>query len=191
VEIVCTTCYIKGLATAQLTFTAGFNTSQIFRNFTSQVETEIENITTTAIDYVKNYTTSLVTDITSGDFSLSDLDFPPIPFDFEITVPSLPECQLNFQFDGLELYMQFDTTLSGGATYTLNLYESETPIGVSAGQDNEIGIIFSIDLILSAQAEIDISSGFHIKLNDGVAINMTMFGKNVSSIALQVSPHSD
>jgi hypothetical protein len=184
VEIVCTTCYIKGTATAQLTVDGSFNISQAFRNFTSQIEHDIENITTSAIDYVTNQTSTIITDIVSGDFDLTDLDFPTIPLDFDIDIPDIPECQLSFQFDGLELYMQLDTALSGGATYTLNLYTSETPIGVASGQDNEIGIIFAIDLILSVEAEIDISSGFHIKLNDGVAINIAMFGQNISSVTL-------
>jgi hypothetical protein len=84
----------------------------------------------------------------------------------------------------MELYMEIDTTLSGGATYTLNLYTSETAIGFTVGEDLLIGVIFSVDLILSVESEIDISSGFHIQLNDGVAIDIPMFDRNVSSITL-------
>jgi hypothetical protein len=80
--------------------------------------------------------------------------------------------------------VEIDTTLSAGATYTLNLYESESPIGISAGQELEVGIVFTVDVILSVEGEIDISSGFHIQLNDGVAINIAMFGQNISSVTL-------
>jgi hypothetical protein len=181
VEIVCTTCYIKGTATAQFTIDGNFNVSQAFHNVTSEIKTEVDNITTTAVNYVENYVKGVVT---SGGFHIDDFDFPPIQVDFDIDVPDIPECELRFQFDGMELYMQIDTILSSGATYTLNLYTSETPIGFAVGKDLLIGVIFSVDLILSVESKIDISSGFHIQLNDGVAIDIHMFDQNVSSITL-------
>jgi hypothetical protein len=184
VEIVCTTCYIKGTATAQFTINGNFNVTQAFHNVTSEIETEVDNITTTAVDYVENYVKSVITSITSDGFHIDDFDFPPIQVDFDIDVPDIPECELRFQFDGMELYMEIDTTLSSGATYTLNLYTSETAIGFTVGEDLLIGVIFSVDLILSVESEIDISSGFHIQLNDGVAIDIPMFDHNVSSITL-------
>ena len=45
VEIVCTTCYIKGIATAQLTMAESFNISQAIQKVTTQVEDAISNIT--------------------------------------------------------------------------------------------------------------------------------------------------
>lgn len=80
--------------------------------------------------------------------------------------------------------MEIDTILSGSATYTLNLYTSNTPIGFGVGKDLLVGVVFSIDLIISVDAEIDISTGFHIKLNDGIAIDIHMFDHDVSSITL-------
>jgi hypothetical protein len=84
----------------------------------------------------------------------------------------------------MELYMLLDTILSAGTTYTLNLYSSISPIGLAVGDELQVGVIFSVDLILSVEAEIDISSGFHIKLEDGIAIDIPMFDQNVSSITL-------
>lgn len=184
VEILCTTCYIKGTATAQFTINGNFNVSQAFDNVTSQVETKVDNITTTVVDYVETAAENITSNILSDGFHIADFDLTPIQVDFDIEVPDIPECDLEFQFDGMELYMQVDTILSGGATYTLNLYESKTPIGFATGDGLLIGVVFSLDLILSVEAEIDISSGFHIQLNDGVTINIPMFGQNVSSITL-------
>lgn len=118
----------------------------------------------------------------SGNFG--DVDFPPFDVDFDIDLPKLPGCNLTFQFDGLELYMEIDTILSGSATYTLNLYTSQTPMGFSVGKDLLVGVVFSIDLIISVEAEVDISSGFHIQLNDGIAIDIHMFDHDISSITL-------
>lgn len=184
-EIVCTTCYIRGTATAQFTIDGNFNISQAINNVESEIKNEFENITTTAIDYVENYYENFIKTITTtGNFDIDDLAFPPIPIDFDISVPDIPECELQFQFDGMEMYVQVDTVLSGGATYILNLYTSETPLGIAAGKDLSIGVVLYIDLILSVESKIDISSGFHIQLNDGVAINLPMFSRNVSSIDL-------
>jgi hypothetical protein len=81
--------------------------------------------------------------------------------------------------------MQLDTTLSSGATYTINLFQSETPIGFAAGgEELLVGVVFSVDLILGVEVMIDISSGFHILLDDGLAVNILMFGKDVSSVTL-------
>ncbi|KAE9364300.1 hypothetical protein N431DRAFT_563636 [Stipitochalara longipes BDJ] len=186
IDIVCTTCYIKGTATAQFTVNGNFNVSQAFQNATSAIETEAINITSTAIDYVKNSVESVAknatTSILSGDFDLDDIDFPPLAVDFDVSIPEIPACDLSFQFDGLELYMELETALSGGATYTLNLFKSKTPIGFSVDSDLLIGVVFSVDLILSVESEIDISTGFHIQLHDGIAINIPMFDHNVSSI---------
>lgn len=117
-------------------------------------------------------------------FHLSDFDFGPLDIDFDVEVPEIPSADLNFQFDGMELYMEMDTILSSGATYTLNLYTSKSPIGFAVAEDLLIGIVFSVDLILSVESEVDISTGFHIQLHDGVLINIPMFDRNVSSITL-------
>jgi len=175
VEIVCTTCYIKGTATAQLTINGNFNVSQAFQSFRSKVESDIYNPTNATIDSSETYFEKIRTDVASLDFHLDDLDFPTLNnTSFDLAVPDIPYCQLLFESDDLELYMEIDTALSEGATYTFNLYKSQTPLGISASQDLEVGIVFTIDVILSVEAEIDISSGFHIKLNNGVAINVNL-----------------
>lgn len=133
------------------------------------------------MDYVGDFAGNLTESVLKGD--LDGVEIPPFDVDFDIDLPKLPECNLKFQFDGLELYMEIDTILSGSATYTLNLYTSQTPIGFAVGKDLLVGVVFSIDLIVSVEAEIDISSGFHIQL-DGIAIDIHMFDHDVSSITL-------
>ncbi|KAI0836991.1 hypothetical protein F5Y06DRAFT_305047 [Hypoxylon sp. FL0890] len=181
VDITCTTCYIKGNATAQFSVDGDFNATQAIQNFTGQVENEVSNITDAVIDSIENYIPTVIHNLEDG-IDLDDFDFPPINATFNVDFPDIPECRLQFSFDGLELYMHLDTVLSGGATYNLNLYSSNTPIGISASKDLFLGVIFSVDLILSAEAQIDISSGIHMKLEDGVGLDMALFGRNVSSI---------
>ncbi|KAE8453288.1 hypothetical protein EG329_011355 [Mollisiaceae sp. DMI_Dod_QoI] len=178
IEITCTTCYVKGTATGQLLFAENFNATQAFQNFTSAVESDVTSLGSTIANYTENYLEQIDS---LSDFNIDHLDNITLPFDLDMNFTDIPECVLNVNFDGLELYVQLDATLSTGATYDLNLYKSETAIGIDVG-DLEIGIIFTIDLILSAEAEIDISSGFHIMLNDGVVMNIPMFGESVSNI---------
>lgn len=166
-----------------MTINGNFNFSRAFENITSEIGGTIGNFSTAVVDYVEKYVNNTTSELQKG-FDIDDFDFPPIDIDFDIDIPDIPECELQFQFNDLELYMQIDTILSIGATYTLNLYTSRTPIGFNVGEDLLVGVIFSVDLILDVQSEIDIRSGFHIQLNDGIAINLPIFSKNVSKITL-------
>ncbi|SPO04378.1 uncharacterized protein DNG_07063 [Cephalotrichum gorgonifer] len=183
VEVICTTCYVKGKATVKFTVDGDFDASEAFANFTTDVAEEITSLGQQVVDYVDDYFDGVVTSLGDG-IDAEDFDFPPIDFDFDVDIPEIPECKLEFRFDDLELYMLIDTVLSSSATYTLNLYTSNTPIGLSSKDDVRIGVTYSIDLILSVDGEIDISTGFHLKLDDGTAINIAMFSKDVSSITL-------
>ncbi|KAJ2989068.1 hypothetical protein NUW58_g3653 [Xylaria curta] len=183
IEVTCVTCYVKGLVTAEIGFESDFNISQAVRNFTSDVANEIKNVTKEAIAYLDNEIPGLLANLTN-DLDFSDINFPPLNVSFNVDVPDIPECRLHFQFDDLELYMLLDTVLSAGTTYTLNLYSSNTPVGLSVDSETFVGVIVSIDLILGTDADIDISSGLHIKVDDGMALDLSLFSQNVSSVTL-------
>jgi hypothetical protein len=116
----------------------------------------------------------------TGDLALPTVD---VNFNMHLARPA-SAVSLQFQLTGLELYLQLDTILSAGATYTLPLYHSETPLGVSLGKDFTAGVIVAVDLILDVQAQIDIRSGFHLKLPDTFSVDIEMFSQNVSKINL-------
>jgi hypothetical protein len=183
---VCTTCFVKGVATAELSFSEDFNVSTTIDQTLSSVHDKIENFTETVDDYFVNYTKTVLANFDDG-VDVEDFAFPTFPFNFSMEVPTIPECNLRFTFDKMELYMEIDTILSVGATYELRLFASQTPIGISITPDLELGVVVAIDLILSVTGEIDISSGFHILLNDGAAINIALFGDDVSDIILYVN----
>lgn len=180
----CTTCYLKGIATAELTVSSTVNISQELTQIGDNLIGIVENFTTAAVDVVeellKDNLTDLVHDIEHGDFPTFDFDFD------NVSILAIPEANLRFSFDGLELYMLVDTILSMDATYTLNLFnsgrEAAMPIGIYITEDLQLGIIFTVDLILSAHADIDVSSGFHLLLDDGFAIDIALFGEAASSI---------
>lgn len=181
VEIICSQCYIKGQATAEIVAAKDFNATQEIRKTIDVVQGKVENFTDMVDDYFVNYTKGVIRKFGDG-IDLKDFEFPTFPFNFTLYVPTIPDISLKFRFDGLELYMKTNTILSAGATYELNLYSSTSPVGIAISKDLKLGVIFAIDLILSAQGQIDISSGFHIKLKDGLQLNIEMFNDKVSDI---------
>ncbi|RSM12457.1 hypothetical protein CDV31_006298 [Fusarium ambrosium] len=182
IEITCATCYIKGTATTKFMYDRDFNISDAFNNFTNQVGSEVRSLATEVTDYVEEYIDGVVMKLDDG-VDLDDFDLPPIDVDFNIDLPEIPEFRLQFQFDGLEMYMLIDTVLSAGATYTLNLYTSTTPVGFAVRDNLEVGVIFTIDLILSVEGEINISSGFHLRLDDGVVFELGIFSEEIASMS--------
>lgn len=174
---------MKGKATAQLTVDGDFDVKKAINETISAVEDSVQNITDVAEQYVEEYFEGVFTKFDDG-IDASDFALPTFNYSLDIDVPTIPKARLQFQFDGLELYMLVDTVLSLGATYTLNLYTSNTPVGISVGEDLDLGVIFTVDLILGVEGEIDISSGFHIKLDDGITIDIPLFDNNVSDVNL-------
>ncbi|KAF5687843.1 hypothetical protein FDENT_5133 [Fusarium denticulatum] len=184
IEITCATCYIKGTATTEFIYDRHFNVSRAFNDFTSQVRREIDDLADETADYIEKYIDTVADNLDDG-FDLDDFDLPPLDYNLNVNVPEIPEFRLQFQFDGLEVYMLIDTVLSAGATYTLNLYTSTTPAGFTVRDNLEIGVIFAIDLILSVEGEINISSGFHLRLDDGVLFDIGIFSKNISNLTIR------
>ncbi|KAK0107895.1 hypothetical protein ONS96_003682 [Cadophora gregata f. sp. sojae] len=174
IQIICTKCYIKGDVTSQLKVNGNY--TQAFKKLTSEIKGEIRNFSSAVADYLGD----LPKPASFGD--IVDYDFPSIDIEFDIDVPEIPDTELQFQFDKMELYMRVNTVLAAGATYTLNLYTSKSVARFKVGDDLLVGTVVTIDLILDVKGEIDISSGFHIQLNDGIEIKMPIFGQNVSKI---------
>ncbi len=150
----------------------------------SEFRSKIDNITDTAIAFVKSHLKDAVNEL-EDSFHVDQYAFPTVDLDFNIPqLPSIPEVSMRFELDALDLYLEIDTVLSIGATYTLPLYISETPIGASLGDVADGGVIVEIFLVIDVHAQIDISSGFHLKVDDPIIIDIEMFSQNVSKITL-------
>lgn len=182
VNIVCSSCYITGKVTGELSYSDDFNASQVIYQRFNETDEDFKDLTSDVFTYLKNYTEKSTETVFNQGFTLNDLAFPTFNYSFDLNISSVPEINLQFVFDELELYLLLDTALSLDATYTLNLYRSETPLGIEISPKLDLGIILSIDLILDVDGTIDVSSGFHIKLDDGLAINVALFGEAISDI---------
>ncbi|GKZ26426.1 hypothetical protein AbraIFM66951_004930 [Aspergillus brasiliensis] len=182
--VICKACYINGTVGGYLSIDDGFNVTTAVDSF----KDKLENVTNTAVDDLEAFAREAASDILEDVSQLQLIDIPAWPtlegLDFDLDDGSIfPGVHAQVEFDGLELYLELDLQLSAGSTYTVNLFTSETPEGISI-PGLEAGAIFKVSLVLIAEAEIDISSGIHIKLDDGLAMTLELFNKNVSSITL-------
>ena len=72
------------------------------------------------------------------------------------------------------------------STYTLNLYTFKSPKGWNLTKSLFLGVFVTIDLIIDVEKEVEISSGFHIKLNDGATLDIDLFAEKVNTLTLYV-----
>jgi hypothetical protein len=170
IEVICSRCYTRGSASASLTSSGDFNDTQILESVDNSVSDTIDQL----VDWIDDI-----------DFDVSEfsLDIPAPNVSFNVDLAGFPEYELEFRFDELELYMELDTTLSSGMTYMLSLFQS-TEFGIELGQDLLLGLVFSIDLILSVDSDMAMKSGFHVKLDDGVLLRLALFSDQASDMVL-------
>ncbi|KAI4954760.1 hypothetical protein J4E86_006070 [Alternaria arbusti] len=187
IEVTCRKCYVKGVATAELTIDGDFDAETLVNSTADSVKTSVQTLTSDFKDYlVKSieeveHTFDMSDGIDASDF---DFDFPTFNLTFDLDVPPIEDANLHFQFDDMELYLEIGTTLSAGATYEITLFATQTPVGMKIGQYLMLGAVVTVDLILAVEGAIDISTGFHIKLDDGVAIDLPLFGNEVADMTV-------
>lgn len=109
-------------------------------------------------------------------------ELPPPDIDFNLDL-KLPEYNVDVSLADVDIYMEIDTVLAKGITYTFKIYQSETLAGVALGNGLLLGAVFSVDLIFSVNGQIDIQSGFHIHF-DNVRTQIDLFGDEASDLNL-------
>lgn len=195
-------CYVKGTAYASLVVDGDFDFTQALTEFHDQFWPEVKNISIEAWDNFKSWSQSVAENVTgvvgdnvvsffqTGDEDDLDIDwralsFPTLDVDFEMNLTNIPETTLNLEFDDLELYLELDVSLEADQTYKVNLYPPEwyQPAGIQIG-NQLVGVVITLELLLTLSAEVDISTGVHVKFDDGLALEIAMFGSDVSSITL-------
>lgn len=161
-----------------LTISGDFNLTDVLDGY----KDEVTNLTERVVDQLEEYAEDVYTDFSDENFKIRA--FPTLDFDLNLeNLPKIPEAHVHFDFDDLELYLDLGIVLNTGATYSLNLFTSETPAGFSV-PGLAAGAVFSVDLILIAEAEVDIGSGIHIKLDNGLSFDLELFNSNLSTMTM-------
>lgn len=106
-------------------------------------------------------------------FPLDFLQFPTL-----ISTSTFRILTLSFALDDLELYLDLEVTLTAQATYTLPLFRSQSSLGMAL-PDAYAGAVIAIDLVLTAEAEVQLQSGFHLKVDGSILIDIGMFAQNI------------
>lgn len=155
-----------------------------------EIGREIQNVTREAADQltdaIKDSGEAIIDEfkelIYEGDTDFTDINWPTLDLDFDVDLAPLPEVKIGFVFeDDFELYLKLNTKITAASTYELNLFSSKDPsLGFSEGDDITAGLAVVIDLIIELDAEVDISSGFHMKFDKGVGAELVMFSRNIS-----------
>lgn len=202
VDVSCKKCYIKGHAVAELNIESTKNDSDIFqivdkarnevtyqimnltKGYKDQIQRFVDKNLSSTIDFA-NYVVGVYGDLDDG-VDLADFLPPYVDQDIphDLTLTPIPDTNLTFRFEGLDLYLELETILGASATYTLPLFHSNTPAGISLPHDIHIGATFTVDLILAVEGSLDMTSGLHVKIDDTVSLDVALFGKEVSGIDL-------
>lgn len=185
ISVTCNTCYTKGSAQAKLQVNGTFNATEAWADIKSDSSQIVGELSNWAETVVASDVKAWGEDIIRGDLGSISFAVPAPNISLDANIQAWPDSMLEFSFDNLEIYMDLDTSLSASVSYTVPLFRSEG-LGVALTQKLWLGLIFSIDLILSSDADVAIGNGFHIQLDDTVLLKLALFSSQNSGIELCV-----
>ena len=81
---------------------------------------------------------------------------------------------IRFQFDGVSGHFDMDVTTTGIVAYTIELYKSETPFGIS-WHGFDVGLVFFVELAFALSDPIDFIGGFDLTIPDGSYAEFSVF----------------
>ena len=83
-----------------------------------------------------------------------------------LTDPDITDPHVRLDFSGVGAHADMSITANGALSYTINLFESETPFGI--GYDGfDAGLVFFVDLVFSLSDTITFEGGFEVDIPDG------------------------
>ncbi|KAI1128050.1 hypothetical protein F5Y10DRAFT_181847 [Nemania abortiva] len=81
---------------------------------------------------------------------------------------------LRLSFTGVQAYVSLEVAASAEQTFSLNLFSSNSPIGIGiAGLD--VGVVFFVDLVFSLSEAIDLTGGFSVSVPDDAYLEADIF----------------
>ncbi|KAK4214526.1 hypothetical protein QBC37DRAFT_148326 [Rhypophila decipiens] len=86
---------------------------------------------------------------------------------------------VRLDFHGVEAYVDIDVDISAGAAYALNLFTSQSPLGLGF-PGISVGLVFYVDLVFALTAEVDLSGGFYVAVEEGSYLETSILGGDVT-----------
>ncbi|KAB5570850.1 hypothetical protein GE09DRAFT_1104993 [Coniochaeta sp. 2T2.1] len=86
---------------------------------------------------------------------------------------------VRLEFTGVEAYVDMEIAMSAGASYAVNLFTSNSPIGLGF-PGLGVGVVFYVDLVFRLTEQIDLEGGFYVKLADSAYLEASIFGGDIT-----------
>ncbi|KAI0473644.1 hypothetical protein GGR56DRAFT_541787 [Xylariaceae sp. FL0804] len=83
------------------------------------------------------------------------------------------QSSLDVRFDGVGASIDLGLTTAASGQFSLPLFTSESPIGIS-GPGFQVGVVFSIDLVLGITGQVEANGGFRVAIPDGSTFSMPL-----------------
>ena len=178
----CTTCYVTADITAELRVSSQYNASAAIEDIVDDVFDDVVNITHSIIDDLEASLKNNTLDFLQLDFD--GMEWPVIDADLALDafVGGLPDVHFAVTLDNFDFYVALTTSLTGSASYALNLFTSQTQFGIRIDSNTEIGVFVTVDLLMSANAAVTMDHGFHLAIDDGLAFVIDLFASDMSSL---------
>jgi len=96
-----------------------------------------------------------------------------------LTDDDIVDPSVKLSFAGVEAYVDLGVYVSAGATYAVNLFTTNSPIGLGF-PGLSVGVVFYVDLVFSLTEEIDLEGGFYVKLADDAYLEASVFGGDIT-----------
>ncbi|EFW98862.1 hypothetical protein CMQ_4714 [Grosmannia clavigera kw1407] len=183
--VVCKTCYVKFTATAELVIPDASDASSVIISQAQSYANGVENMTAQVVEDIENSVSNLTMATFKTD--IKNFPMPTVDLDFDFKISSIPECQVTYTFDQLEVFVQLQTNITGKASYEQTLYKSEVPLDINVGDNLELKVTVFVSLFIDVDGAVNRETGFHVKLADGLAMTVDFFGKSVSNIDFDVT----
>ena len=90
---------------------------------------------------------------------------------------------VRLELEGVEAYVDLDVDVSASAVYAINLFTSNTPVGIGV-PGLSVGLVFYVDLVFSASAFVDLEGGFYVSLPDDAFIETDVFDGDITDSLL-------
>ncbi|KAI1421871.1 hypothetical protein F5Y12DRAFT_765498 [Xylaria sp. FL1777] len=91
--------------------------------------------------------------------------------DIDISHPGdiLDNSTLGLTFNGVGATIDLDLTAAASSDFSVPLLKTESPIGV-AGPGFQLGVVFSVDLVLKVTGKVETEGGFKVTIPDGSSL---------------------
>ncbi len=97
----------------------------------------------------------------------------------KLTTEDIFKPVVRFELKSIEATVHMDLASTGTLAFTLNLFTSETPFGISI-PGLKLGLLFSVDLAFSLSNLLNIDGGFHLKLPHDAFFELDVFDGDIT-----------